>query len=533
VSVRRATDLGALLAEVAAGRGDALAVTDDRIDLSYAELDRLSSRVAAGLVEAGVHPGDRVAMLAPNSINWIASVFGIARVGAMMVGVSTWYDRSTLGYVLAHAGARAVIGTTSFRDRDYLADVTALAESGELPELRAIVSLDEAGRAPTAPEGISGLDWPTFVSADAREFPAVDGTSPAYLLYTSGSTGKPKGVLLRHDGLIHNSYWAAEALGIDADDRVYLGVPLCFAFGCIQALLGGFSRGAAIVLQEKFDAAGALRLIERHGCTVWFGVPKMARDLAQLPDFSRERIRTLQKGRAGHAVEDMLYAVEELGIAELCAGYGMTELYGPCALARHDASLEDRMANRCTLLDGVEIRIVDPETEQTVPATDEGEIRVRSRFPYSGYFRDEALNAACFDDGGFFRTGDRGLLDDQGRVSFTGRYKNVIKSNGLNISPEHIEQVLLGHELVIEACVFAVPDRVRGEAPAAVVVVREAVDAERLQAWSASRLESYQQPLVLVQTEELPKLSGQKIDRLTVQRRATAELAGKQAIPHA
>jgi fatty-acyl-CoA synthase len=305
-------------------------------------------------------------------------------------------------------------------------------------------------------------------------------------------------------------------------------VPLCFARGCVQILCSVVTHGATIVLQRRFDAETALELIERHRCSVLFVVPQMMRAMAELPSFSPERVGSAVRGRVGHGTADLEYAIEHFGLTGVCNGYGMTEVYGPCALTRHDDPPAERLAGWCEVLPEVDVRIVDPDSGVEVPAGTEGEIRVRSYGP-PGYFADAERNAAAFDDHGYFRTGDKGVRRADGKLRYVGRYKDLIKVNGLNIAPATVESVLREIGGVVEACVFGIPDPVREESVAAAVYVERPTDEAAIVGECTAALKTHEVPRrVWVSTDPLAKLSGGKLDRRRIREASLASFDGEE-----
>jgi fatty-acyl-CoA synthase len=244
----------------------------------------------------------------------------------------------------------------------------------------------------------------------------------------------------------------------------------------------------------------------------------MAQRIRALPQFMPDRVKTLRTGRAGHARGDLEFAREELTVEEICNGYGMTEMFGPVAVARFDDPLDWRLDGWCQALPNVEVRIVDPETGEIVPRGVDGEIRVRSSYGYRNYDTGEQF----LDENGFAMTGDRGTIREDGRFRFTGRIKNMIKSNALNVAPEKIETVFLNHPAVAEASVFGVPHPQRGEAPVAVVSLSGDADVDELERWANENLRSHERPdRIVIWPTELPKMGAHaetKIDRLGVRR---------------
>jgi fatty-acyl-CoA synthase len=530
-----ARDLGTLLTERAHTSPDSVAVFGLRGPITYAELEQQATRVAKSIRAHGIDPGERVGILSENRDEWLGVMFGAAKAGTPLASLSTWFTMAELSGVLERTRVRLLFYSPRIVDRDLDAELSELAnEASTLPVLTGLVRIGDGSPPAGTSNRLAGVSsWEQFLQIGASR-PHIDKPQHAHrpspddtalILYTSGSTGPPKGVPLGHEGLVRNSYWNSQALGMTSHDRVLLAVPLCFAFGCIQIVMSAFTLGGAVVLQQYFEPEEALDLIQQHGVTVWFGVPRMAQRIRALPSFTKERVKTLRTGRAGHARGDLEFARNELSVEEICNGYGMTEMFGPVAVARFDDPLDWRLDGWCQVLPNIEIRILDPETGEIVPRGVEGEIRVRSTYGYRNYDAGEPF----LDDNGFAITGDRGTIREDGRFRFTGRIKNMIKSNALNVAPEKIETVFLSHPAVAEASVFGVPDPQRGEAPVVVVSLSAEVDADELADWATENLRSHERPArIVIWPTELPKMGAHgetKIDRLGV-RRQVEELAG-------
>src|SRR5262249_35707387 len=297
---------------------------------------------------------------------------------------------------------------------------------------------------------------------------AVGPHDVCYLLYTSGSTSTPKGVQLQHYALIENMWQIGERMRVTERDRLWLAVSLFWGLGCENALMNLLTHGGCVVLQEHFDAGEALRLIEGERCTLFYGTPNMAQALAEHPDRPARDISSLRSGGTVGTPEQIRRVVE-LGAAEICNIYGLTETYGNCAVTDAAEALEIRTVSVGRPLPGVDMRIVDPESGRLRAAGEVGEIRVKGYLTV-GYYKDEDKNRAAFDADGYFITGDLGLLDGDGRLYFRGRIKEMIKTGGINVAPAEVEETLMTHPAVRLACVAGVPDARRDEVIAALVV---------------------------------------------------------------
>jgi fatty-acyl-CoA synthase len=248
----------------------------------------------------------------------------------------------------------------------------------------------------------------------------------------------------------------------------------------------------------------------------------MIRQLTEVAG-ARPKLGTLHKGRVGHSRAELEFAIDALGMEAACAGYGMTELYGTCALTRWDDDRAVKVESWVEALPNVEVRIVDPVTGRDVPPGTEGELRIRAYGP-PGYFADPARNAEAFDAEGFLKTGDL-AIGRGNRFRYTGRLKEMIKSAGMNIAPLNVEAVLLAHPAVREVCVVGVQDDRRGEVAAALVRTDPAASGDDLVEWCRGRLQSYEVPARIVVTgDALPKLGTEKVDRISVRTLLTAKM---------
>src|SRR5713101_2570756 len=449
---------------------EAVVWQDDR--LTYAEYRSRVRQLAKGLHRLGVRAGDKVALLMGNRTEWLLTDFAVALLGATLVPVSTWSRARELAYVLRHCHATTLITVDRFRSQDFIAMLAEIgALRGQLPLLRQIICVGRE-RYP----GVTRFEefWELGAPVSDAELDvlqrAVEPTDVPYLLYTSGTTSTPKGVQLAHLGLIENMFNIGERQRLDERDRLWMGISLFWGFGCENALLAVMTHGGCVVLQEQFDAGEALRLIERERCTVYYGTPNIALTLTEHPDRRRPDRRSLRTGAAIGSAQ-AVQMVMDLGDAEICNVYGLTECYGNCTATDARDPVYVRLHTVGRPLPGTDIKIADPRTHRPLPPGEVGEIAIRG-YMMPGYYKDPEKNAAAFDAEGWFLSGDFGMLDDDGRLRFRGRIKEMVKTGGINVAPLEVEEVLLGHPEVEQAYVVGVPDARREEAVAAVVVLR-------------------------------------------------------------
>ena len=505
--------LGELLFEQAARYADAPAVfCGDRV-ASYAALKDHAARIASALAARGIKHGDRVGLLLNNRLEWVETFFGAAMLGAEIVAFSTWSTQDELDYLIADSGISSLVTLDNFSGQDFSAILRALVpeadtegawKSARFPLLRHIVLLGEGG----------GAGWGAY--ADLLAAPPMaalpapgDGASAAdeaIIIYTSGSSSRPKSVPLPHYGIIENGFNIGERQGYSPVDRVLLAPPLFWSYGSANAMSATLTHGAALVLQGKFEPGEALDLIERHRCTALYTLPAITSAITSHPDFRRERTRSLRTGLTIGTAQDVIAAAEVLGAVEICNVYGQTESFGNCCVTWHHWPLERRARCQGPPLPGVNIRIVDLDTGAIQPAGSAGLIEVRG-YIMRGYIGASAdQTAAAMTDDGFFRTGDMGLLTEQGEMQFIGRTTEMIKKGGINISPAEVEDVLMRHPDVAQAGVVGVPDALQGELLAAFLLVKPGTKPTRDQiiAHCKAQASRYKVPDFIEFSDSLP-----------------------------
>lgn len=443
-----ARTLGSLTEELALRVGERPALIGSDGTLTWADVEERSRWLALGLMKAGVEAGDRVAVLLPNSVNWVLLDLAAARRGAVFVGLNTWYREEELGSVLAHSGARILVTA----ERVFGMDMAAAWERLQTtcPELRRII---------TVVSELEGRDAGTAL-------PEADPEAPVNILYTSGSTGRPKGVVLHNRSLVENGFSIGERMHLSEADVLWASTPFFFSFFSANALMAVMTHGASIVVQERFDAEPGLDLIERHRCSVYYGMPNMTQALAAAQARARRDLSSLRTGLTIGPPE-AIRATAEL-VPGICSVYGLTETYGNCAVCDAEEPLDIRATSQGRLLPGFEAKVVDPDSGRRLEPGEVGHMCVRGHVT-SGYFRDDAVNREAFDSEGFLLTGDLCSVDAENRVRYQGRLKELIKTGGINVSPVEIESALMRHPAVRQAHVIGYPDPQKDEVPVAFV----------------------------------------------------------------
>lgn len=484
--------------------------------LSYRQMRDEVWRIARRLHHLGVRHGDKVGILMGNRVEWVTSCLAITSLGAVMVSLNTWATVRELEYMLAHSEARTLIASPTFLKADYGAMLRELEPHGErLPHLREVL-----GTGTTLPPGWQALcDRATDAhssddAAISAAFAAVKPEDIAYLLYTSGSTARPKGVQLQHYPLIENLWNIGERMRVTENDRLWLAVSMFWGLGCSNALFNLLTHGGSIVLQESFEPGEALRLIEEEKCTMFYGTANMAQAMHEHPDRARRDLSSLRGGAAVGTPEQIMRVVD-LGAAEICNIYGMTEGYGNCHVADARDPLAKRLESVGRILPKRRQKIVAPDGSELPPGA-VGELLLQG-YMTPGYYKDPAATAASFDQEGYFRTGDLAYLDADGYLYFRGRLKELVKTGGINVAPAEVEQVIMAMPGVRLAQVVGVPDATRDELLAAVIVLKPGVTltVEAVTTHCRDQLAAYKVPRLVrfVKEHELPLTTTGKIQK--------------------
>lgn len=511
--------LPGLLATVAARFGARPALRSARGTWTYRDLDARSALVARALARRGVGKGTHVGLILPNVAEWLAVAFGVWRCGATLVPISTLYRPRELQHALRLADVQLLISVREFLRHDYAATLDEIVPGlsarrapifePALPALREIVWIEAP--ASGAAFDLSALGDPQMLAEGWADILAarVHPADPATIVFTSGSTAEPKGVVHVQRALVRAAEDVAGVLGITGDDRTWGYLPFFFTGGIVAVALATLTRGGLVVLQERFDAAETLELLEREQVTVFFAWPHQAEALIALPRFASARL-ALRKGvGANTRWASRLYPPDHQAVGT----FGMTETAPLCTAYPFDAPLDLRAGSHGPPVAGKEVRICHPETGATLPAGSEGELCVRGPTLFSHYYGFEPRD--CVDAEGFFHTGDLARLDARGAVHFLGRIKDVIKTAGVNVAAAEVEAVLAEHPAVGAAYVVGVPDAARGENVAAFVVCAAPVDVATLVAHCRARLATYKVPRHLWFRDEasLPKKGSGKVDK--------------------
>ncbi len=456
--------------------GDAEAVVDGPLRFTFAELVERIRCAAGAFADLGVEKGDRAAIWAPNSAEWIIAAFGLLTAGGVLVPVNTRFKTEEAHDIIVRSRVKAVLVQKGFLGQDY-----------------------------TAPAGTPVIDLKSdFLSSRSPFERAVSGTDIADIIFTSGTTGRPKGAMMNHRQTLRMYEEWATLADLREGDRYLQINPYFHTFGLKAGLITSFLRGATMLPVAMFDVDAVVDLVARERITMLPGPPTLYHSLLTVQD--KTKLATLRAGVTGAAdipVELVRRIHDELPFQTLMTGYGLTEA-GNVTLSRPGDSFEDVATTAGLPCDGVEVRIAD-----------DGEVLARGYGVMQGYLDDPAATAQAIDGEGWLHTGDLGNLT-AGRLRIVGRKKDMFIVGGFNAYPAEIEDFLLNHPAVAQVAVIGVPDERLGQVGRAFVVRKGAVSADELIGWCRARMAGFKVPRSVQFLDALPLNATGKVvkDRL-------------------
>lgn len=506
---------------------DALVVRSQRYRATYRQLWDETTVLARTLLASGIKAGDRVGIWAPNRYEWVITQYASARVGAILVNVNPAYKAAELRYALRQSGVRLLILAGAFRDSDYVELLGQIR--GDCPELKEAIVLEREwdaflARASAAPE--------QDLAAREKQLQFDD---PINIQYTSGTTGSPKGATLTHHNILNNAFFLGQVLGYSEHDRVCVPVPFYHCFGMVMGNLACTVYGACIVTPgEGFDPFLTLEAVSAERCTSLYGVPTMFIAELSHPRFAEFDLSSLRTGiMAGAPCPiDVMRKVQSLmHMPEVTIGYGMTETSPVSAQTARQDPVERRVSTVGRVHSHVEIRIVDPETGDTVPRGQPGEYCTRGYHVMARYWNDEEATRKAIDAAGWMHSGDLATMDDEGYVKIVGRIKDMIIRGGENVFPREIEELLHTHPEVLEAQVIGIPDEKYGEEIMAWVRLRPgaSVTATGLEHFCTGQIAGFKVPRFWKVVDEFPMTVTGKVQKFRMREVAVAELGRQKA----
>jgi len=509
--------------------------------LTWAELSAEADRAARGLWALGIRRGDRVGLWSTNCAEWIVMHMGCARAGAALVNVNPAYRSHELQFTLTRSRMKALFLWHKDKHADY-EEILGRARHGLSLALEHIIYFDSP-------------DWPALLDADGRLPDHVAADDVANIQYTSGTTGLPKGVMLTHHNVVNNGQFLAAGFHYTEQDKIVVPVPLFHCYGCVIGTMSAVNSGAAIILPNwTFDARATLRAIHDERATSVYGVPAMYVAEFGLDDFASYDTRSLRTGMMSGApcpVELMKRVLNEMHIRELVIAYGQTETSPVVTMSDAGDTIEVRVNTVGRAMPQTEIKIASlvappasslatpPDlniaTDETLPRGQQGEVCVRGYALMKGYDGDPEGTAQVIQPDGWLRTGDLGVMREDGCIHITGRSRDVIIRGGENIYPREVEEFLYTHPKVGEAQVFGIPNARLGEIVGAWIRLRPGlkpeIDAteEEIKAFCQGQIAYYKIPEHVRFVTEFPATLSGKIQKYKM-REFEIEARGLQSV---
>jgi fatty-acyl-CoA synthase len=493
--------------------------------LTWAELLDAADRLAHGLAKLGVEPKDRVGVWAMNCYEWVIVHMACARAGAILVNVNPASRSHELAYILEKSRMKVLFRRDSDARANY-AEILAQVSAQRNFALKQTICFGTA-------------DWDNLLAespqAEVRATIALDHVTN--IQYTSGTTGSPKGVLLTHRNLMNNGFLIARVLRYTEHDRICLAVPLAHCFGNVIGTMSSLASGCAMILPNwGFDAKLALEAVEAERATAIYGVPTMFIAELRHPEFARFDLSSLRTGVMAGApcpIEVMKQIVSEMHCSQMTIAYGLTETSPVLTMSDVNDEIERRVSTVGQALPCTELKIVAVESGEVVERGVQGEICARGYMLMRGYDGEPEATGRAIDTEGWFRTGDLGVMREDGYVKVTGRAKDMIIRGGENIYPREIEEFLYTHPKVAEIQITGLPNERLGEIVLAWIRLKpgEACTAEEIREFCSGQIAHFKIPECIRFVDSFPTTLSGKIQKYRIREMEIRE-QGLEGVAH-
>lgn len=524
--------VGALLDEIAQENAEREAVVyaDRGLRYTYKQFNDVCKEAARAFMSLGMEKGDHLAIWATNTPEWLITQYATGKMGAVLVTVNTSYRAKELEYLLQQSDSKTLILMENVKDHSYIETLYEVipelrdAPPGELvseklPYLKNVIVLGE-NRYPGTYSWDDVMKMASHTSEQelTERLDSLHDGDVINMQYTSGTTGFPKGVMLTHRNIVNNAINIAEGMKLTNEDRMCIPVPFFHCFGCVLGTLTAVSVGAAMIPLQEFNPRSVLQVVEEEKCTALHGVPTMFIAEMNLEDFAEYDLSTLRTGiMAGSTcpIEVMKGVVEKMGANEITIVFGQTESSPGITQTRTDDPLELRVSSIGRSMPNIEVKIVEPGTENEVPRGQHGELITRGYHVMEGYYKNPEATAAAISEDGWLHTGDLAVMDENGYCAITGRLKDMIIRGGENIYPREIEEFLYQHPAVLDVQVIGVPDAKYGEEVMAWVIPKDGISitAEDIRTYCHGKISRHKIPRYIEFIDEYPMTASGKIQK--------------------
>ena len=516
---------------------DFMVYPDRNLRFTYKDFDERVNMLAKGLLSLGIVKGDHVGIWARNVPDWLTFMFATAKIGAVLVTVNTAYKSHELEYVLKQSDMKTLAIIDGFQDVDYVNTMYELVpelktqergslKSEKFPFLEHVIYVgQEKHRGMYNTNELMLLGKHTDDEELLMVKKTVNNHDVVNMQYTSGTTGFPKGVMLTHRNILNNGYYIGERQKFTGDDKLCLTVPLFHCFGIVLAVMAIITHGATMVIIELFDPLMVLAAVQKEKCTALYGVPTMFIAEFSHPMFDIFDLSSLRTGiMAGSPcpIEAMKKVVKDMHMTQITSVYGLTEGSPGFTQTSVDDPLEKRVETVGKELPNCEVKIVDPETGETLGPNQTGEICCKGYNVMKGYYKMPEKTKEVIDKDGWLHSGDLATCDEEGYYSIVGRIKDMIIRGGENIYPREIEEFLHTMPEVKDVQVVGIPDEKYGEIIGAFIILEEGVELapEDIRDYAVTKIARYKVPKHIFFVDEFPLTASGKIQKFKLRENA-------------
>lgn len=539
----REITIGDLLDETAGQypEKEALVYHERGLRYSFAQFQDICNQAARGFLSLGIQKGENIAIWATNVPEWVISQYATAKMGGVLVTVNTSYRTHELEYLLRQSESTTLLLIDSYRDANYLGMLREICpeldtcepgklHSARLPHLKNVIYIGEE-RQPGMFLWQDLMERANLIQEEERiaRQQSLTPDDVINMQYTSGTTGFPKGVMLSHTNIVNNAIKVAECQRLGVQDRVCIPVPFFHCFGCVMGTLACVATGATMVPVIAFDPGIVLLVVEKERCTALYGVPTMFIAELNHPTFAERDLSSLRTGiMAGSLcpIEVMKNVVHKMGIRDITIAYGQTESSPVITQTVPEDSIERKVSTVGRPHAGVEAKVIDPATGESLPQGVQGELCTRGYLVMKGYYNMPEQTAQAIDADGWLHTGDLATMDEDGYFQITGRLKDMIIRGGENIYPREVEEFLYTHPKVLDVQVVGVPDPKYGEQVLACIRVKpgEALTEEEVLEYCQGKIARYKIPRYIQVVDEYPMTASGKIQKFKLREQAIQSL---------
>jgi fatty-acyl-CoA synthase len=478
------------------GAQESLVIEGQR--LTYQELLQQVQHSALSLSRLGLGPGDHIALCMGNCVKWVVLAYAVHWIGGVVIPVNTRFKAEELRYCLHQSDTKLLFVVDRFLNIDFIKMLASIAPAlntqlpdAGLPLLKNVVVLGD-----DVPRG--AMPWEAFSQLGEGALAPASRVAPldvALIQYTSGTTSFPKGAMLTHQNLILDAWHVSKRLGLNSTDRYFSGRPLFHVAGTTLSMIASMVSGACYITSASFHVPTVIEVMKKELCTMTSANETMFLMLMSDPDFATMNLN-LRGGMAAVGSEVAHQLVERFGMTDIGLGYGLSESSPNCVLTPYDEDPEKRLNGYALPLYELDVKIFQENSTIELNPGEPGEICIRGWSVMKGYYNMPDATAKAIDKDGWLHTGDMGVADEDGRICFIDRMKDMFRVGGENVAPADVENVLNGHPEVKQSQVVGVPDKRLLQVPAAYVIKVEGsrLTEEELMAWTRERCAGFKVP---------------------------------------